>query len=143
MVFLAFVSLGFLVGSLIGMSAESTVTVVLPLLFAFGGGSAVAFLHKLSDRDARRAAMAVVALSLSCLVGVLGGVVVTERQLLTPSDLRKARREASPTVESLKVLRSEALDSLADADAQKRAKIITCDQAYDRVYRLAAQQGHQ
>ena len=85
MTIFAFACLGFVIGNLVGLSAESTLSVVLPLLFAFGGGSAVAFLHKLPPSERRLAAAAVVTLSLSCLIGVYTGIVVSEHQLLSPS----------------------------------------------------------
>jgi len=85
---LAFSALGLLIGNLVGLSATSIVTPLLGLLFAFGGSSIIAFLHKLSGDDRKAAAQAVLAISLACLVGVYSGVLINQYRVLTP----KARR---------------------------------------------------
>lgn len=76
--------LGLLVGNLTGLSAQSVVTPLMGLLFAFVGGSVIAFLGKLPATDRRLAGQCVIALSLGCLIGTYAGIVVTEYQLLSP-----------------------------------------------------------
>ena len=98
----SFGALGLLVGNLVGFTAESITASIVPLLFAFGGGSAIAFLQKLSVPDQRTAASAIFGLSLGCLVGLYAGLYVAERQLLTPPERRGLLSE-----EYLEVLRSE------------------------------------
>ena len=42
----AFACLGFLIGNLVGFSSGSTLSVLIPLLFSFAGGSAIAFARR-------------------------------------------------------------------------------------------------
>lgn len=132
MVFLAFACLGFLVGNLIGLSAESTLGVVMPLLFAFGGGSALAFLHQISEANRRTAAKAVVSLTLACLVGTYAGIVVSERQWLTPVELRST----GGSIEDRKVLRSLAIAEVDLIDTRYKLGEISAADAYERLHKV-------
>ena len=133
MIVFAFVCLGFLIGNLVGLSAESTLAVIIPLLFTFGGGSAVAFLPKLDAESRKVAATAVVALSLSCLAGVYSGIVVSEYQLLSPHR-GTGKRTA---VAEMKYLRSVDLKKVDAIDQQFRTHVLTAEQAYERLYETA------
>lgn len=130
----AFVTLGFLIGNLMGLSAESTLTTVLPLLLTFGGGSAVAFLHKLKPDERKRASAAVVALSVSCLAGAYAGILAAEYQILTPrSDAIGAARV---TVEDRKYFRSVDVDDVTRIDQRFRNKEFDAERAYRELYQL-------
>ena len=120
-----------------GLSAESTVRVVLPLLFAFGGGSAIAFLHKLTPDDRKRAAGAIAALSLSCLIGVYSGVAVSEYQLLTPA--RQLPKRSTPIADN-RYLRSLKVDEVQLIDQRYKTKEYTAERAYAELYKLITAQ---
>jgi hypothetical protein len=130
---LAFVCLGLLIGNLVGLSAESTLRVILPLLFTFGGGSAVAFLHKLGPGDRKLAGAAVVGLSLSCLLGTYVGIVVSEHQLLTPAIAGKVNRS---TVTDKKYLRTVDISDVQLVDQRYKAGEYTSERAYEELYKL-------
>lgn len=66
---IGFAALGFLIGNLVGLTAHSVVTSVLTLIFAFTGGSIIAFLGKLTLDDRRVAGQAICCLSLCCVLG--------------------------------------------------------------------------
>jgi hypothetical protein len=81
---LSFLALGFLIGNIVGMTAQSVVTSLLGLLFAFAGGSVLTFIHKLDAGERRLAGQAVLALSLACVGGLYTGIFVSEHRLLSP-----------------------------------------------------------
>jgi hypothetical protein len=134
MITFAFVCLGFLIGNLVGLSTDGVTRALLPLLFAFGGGSAVAFMQKVQPDDRRRAAAAIVALSLSCLVGVYSGIVVAEYQWLSP-DSEKALAERV-SVGSQKYLKEYLISPAKAIDTKLSSGELTAEQAYDQLYRL-------
>ena len=140
MIFFAFVCLGFLIGNLVGMSAESTLGVIIPLLFAFGGGSAVAFLHKLDAGERRLAAAAVVAFSLSCLAGVHVGIVVSEYRLLSPageaSEARVSIARNKYVSPDNKYLRAVDISEMNLIDQRYKSGEYTAEQAYEEIYEL-------
>lgn len=129
----AFIALGFLVGNLIGLTAESVTSAVLGLLFAFGGGSAIAFIRKLDPTERVLASKATLALSLSVLVGVYAGIVVSEYQLLTP-DRQLASKRVS--VSERKYLRESIISSVHSIDQRYANKQITLQEAYREMYQL-------
>ncbi|MCP3981410.1 MAG: NAD(P)(+) transhydrogenase (Re/Si-specific) subunit beta [bacterium] len=124
----AFLLLGFLIGNIIGLTAASVTTSLIALLFAFGGGSAVAFMKQLEAGERRAAGKAVAALSISCLLGLYFGIYVTEAQLLTPS--RIVSSEAQTSVTDRKYLRSNALSELREIDQALDAGEINAAVAY-------------
>jgi len=142
-IILAFVCLGFLIGNLVGMTSESTIAVLIPLLFTFAGGSAIAFLPKLDDATRKLAAGAVIALSLSCLSGVYCGIFVSERQLLSPPNIRKAALTTVTPRDWRKYLKANDLSELNAIDQQFRNHELTPEQAYQQLYEWVKQGGEQ
>ncbi len=157
MILLAFVCLGFLIGNLVGLSAESTLSVLVPLLFAFAGGSAIAFLHKLSTpSEQRTAGIAVIGLSLSCLLGVYVGIVVSEYQLLSPtenvveslpqtgqetnlgSDDSSPQPSSRASIADRKYLRTVDISLVNQIDHRLKAGEFTTARAYEELYRLVS-----
>ncbi len=143
---IAFVCLGFLIGNLVGFSSGSTLSVLIPLLFSFAGGSAVTFLPKL-DLEARKpVAAAVIALSLSCLGGVYSGIFVTERQLLSPPNIRSAvltAYTAKADRDNFKYLRTDEVKEADFIDQKFRRNELTSEQAYEQLYELIKKGGTQ
>jgi hypothetical protein len=119
-------SLGLLVGNLVGLTAKSVVTSLLGLLFAFIGGSVIALLNKLPPADRRLAGQCVVALSLGCLIGTYGGIVVSEYQLLS----QKKDQPARISVADRKYLRSEVFGPAQAIRKQYAQGDITLEEAY-------------
>lgn len=130
----SFLMLGFLIGNLAGLSAEGIVRDLLPLLFAFGGGSAVGLMNKLDERAKRTAYQAIFALSLSCLLGAYTGILVSEYQILTPESRRETRRELS--IEQSKYLRSQLMSEADQIDQMFSTGVLTQDKAYEALYDL-------
>ena len=135
---LSFFMLGFLIGNLAGLSAEGIVRDLLPLLFAFGGGSAVGLMNKLDQRDKRTAYKAIFALSLSCLLGTYTGILVSEYQILTPESRREERHEMS--IVQLKYLRSHLMSEADTIDQLYSRGVLTQDKAYEALYDLIKEQ---
>jgi hypothetical protein len=134
MIAFAFISLGFLVGHLAGFSADGVTKSLLPLLFAFVGGSAVAFMQKLQQSDRNRAAIAIIALSLSCLVGLYSGIVVSEYQWLSPD--REVALATRPSVKQRKYLMEHVVPQAKAIDTKLSNEELTQKQAYDQLYEL-------
>lgn len=126
---LAFIALGFLIGNLVGMTSASVVSALIPLLFAFGGGSAVAFLQKLDNLAQRRASIAIVCLSIACLGGTYAGIVVTEYQLLSPQTNKQIPDKRSERT----YLRSTTTSLVNAIEAQRTKGNLTTEQAYDQL----------
>ena len=122
-----FLFMGLLVGNLVGMSATSVTTSILGLLFAFAGGTAVAFLQKLSAEQIKIAGKAILVLSLSCLVGLYAGILVTEHQLLTPPE----RAATRVSVVDSKYLRAELVDPASRIEIDLKQKRITPEEAVE------------
>ena len=137
LIVLAFVCLGFLIGNLVGLSAESTLAVLIPLLFTFAGGSAVAFLPKLDVESRRLAAAAVIALSLSCMAGVYSGIFVSEHQLLSPSSTR-ASSSSTRSIAENKYLKSINMRDVDAIHQQFRTNRLTAEQAYNQLHELVS-----
>lgn len=131
---LAFTALGFLIGNLVGLTAESVVSAILPLLFAFGGGSAIGYFHKISLEARQSASTAILAISLSCLVGVYSGIAVSEHQWLTPEERRDVRAEAG--IADSKYLRSYLASEADQIDQLKSAGALSPEEAYQALYQL-------
>ncbi len=130
-IFLAFTSLGYLVGNLVGLTAASVTGTLISLLFAFSGGSAIAFMHKI-DADARtRANKAILALTLACLVGVYTGIYVSDNQLLT-KDVTKIRERR--TIEANKYTRNKFLSKANAVDQRRANNHLTWEEAYKELY---------
>ena len=132
---LAFLSLGFLVGNLIGLSSDNVVTTILPLLFAFGGGSAVGFFHKIEEQFRKTAYQLIFALSISCLIGAYSGIVISEYQLLSPKERRQYRVESS--IKESKYLFSQEIVSEANIVDQLYATgKLNIEDAYEELYKI-------
>jgi hypothetical protein len=134
-----FLALGLLIGNLIGLTAESVVISVLGLLFAFGGGSIIAFIGKLSPEDRQLAGKAILALSFACLVGVYSGIGISEWQILSPPE--KAHLNASTalpraSIADKKYLRSALIEPMDAIDTQLTMGDISSDEAYKRLFEL-------
>lgn len=138
----AFAALGLLIGNLVGLSDTPVVSPLLGLVFAFAGGSVIAFLHKLTESDRKAASQALLALSVSCLIGVYGGVTVNEYRLLTPEDrrwpaidtARATRDSASALVRAPGYLRSAISRRLDEIDARYQNRELTAVEAYDSLH---------
>jgi hypothetical protein len=136
----AFATLGLLIGTLVGLTAESVVQSLLGLLFAFMGGSVIALLGKLSSEDRKAAGQAIAALSISCLIGIYSGIIVTQYHLLSPRIEGTRAQDTSKRVEITtdRYLRSAILERANAIDIMYKKKYITLEQAYEELYSLAS-----
>lgn len=131
----AFLVLGFLVGNLVGLSSAEIVTALVGLLFAFAGGSVIALLRRLTPEDRGLAARALLSLSIGCLAGTYMGIVVSERQLLSPKTLRLTRDSLSASTAALspdrfKYLRDATIQEANAIDVRYGARDLSCEEAY-------------
>lgn len=135
---LAFLSLGFLIGNLLGLSSNGVVKAIMPLLFAFGGGSAVGFLHKIEDRYRIIAYQLIFVFSISCLIGTYTGIIVSEHQLLSPERGQISR--ANSTIKDNKYLFSKEAISKADTiDQLYASELMKAEDAYQGLYEIITQ----
>jgi hypothetical protein len=142
-----FASLGFLIGNLVALTSESAVTPILSLLFAFVGGSVLAFLHKLNENDRGVAGKSVLSLSACCVLGVYVGIWVNQHRLLSPpSRVMAATAPQDQKQPSVAVredrrddyyLRSSRTNELDLVDRRKQQRLVSTDEAYEQVYELA------
>jgi hypothetical protein len=148
---LGFLCLGLLIGTLVGLTATSVVVSVLGLLFAFAGGSVLAFLHKIGAADRVAAGQALMTFSLACLVGLYAAIYVSEHRILSPaapvggntsqttrgvSD--KVASSATKQIESAgrKYLLSDAMTEAQGIDLLLSGGKISADEAYRRLSKI-------
>lgn len=81
---LGFSTFGLLIGTITGMTTAEITVPLVGLLFAVFGGSILAILSKLSAVQQRLLGKCLTALSIACLIGIVGGIWVSEHRLLTP-----------------------------------------------------------
>lgn len=124
---LAFASLGFLIGSLVGMTKDSVVSTLIPLLFTFGGGSAIAFMQKLTAQAQKKASFAILFLSLFCLLGVFSGIYISEQQLFT----QEKDKHVATTRDDRFYLRNSTISIVNNIDAHYMKGTYSAEQAYD------------
>lgn len=127
---LAFGSLGLLVGNIIGLSGNSLGISFVAALFALGGGSLIPFLNKLIPNDREIAAISLIALSLSCLLGIYVGILQNEYQIFTPS-----KTHGSDHNDQTRYLRGEDMDVINSIDRKYTSKLITAEDAYEQLYK--------
>jgi hypothetical protein len=84
--FLSFAALGLLIGSIAGLTSAAITTSLLSALFAFVGGSVLAFLPKFNNEDRRVASSAIAGLSMAATIGLYGSLYVREHRVLSSSD---------------------------------------------------------
>jgi hypothetical protein len=132
-VVVAFLSLGVVVGTLVGLSASSLAQGAIGLLFAFGGGSAIALSEKLSPSKQLFACAAIASLSIGCFIGIYTSVYASEHQLLTPQGTRVTDAAGHTSVEARKVLRSELMEQVIALDQMARTGRITYENAFEQL----------
>ena len=130
---IAFTSLGFLIGNLVGLTSESTIVSLIGLLFVFAGSSAISFMHKLSEHEKINASKAIMSLSISCLVGVYASAVISDNQLLTFEENMSNKRD---TIASRKYIRENIISEVNQIDKMKADNEISVDKAYEKLYKL-------
>jgi hypothetical protein len=135
----AFLTLGFLVGNLAGLSSAAITNTIIGLLFAFGGGSAVAFLQKLDANARVHAGRAIFAISFGCLFGVYTGILVAEHQLLTPERERHKRADQRAKLEDRRYTRGEVANAAHAIDQHLTNGRIELREAYRQLYDLATE----
>jgi hypothetical protein len=134
----AFASLGLLIGNLAGLSATSLVTQLIGLLFAFFGGSIIAYLTQLSLEVQRSAGLSIASFSIACLVGVYFGIMVSEFQLLSPQYVQRSDDEISAN----KYLRNQLVPKIVTIDQQLRAGLVTHSDAYNQLRAFVFDEGN-
>lgn len=130
-VFIAFLLLGAVIGTLAAFTATSVVASLLPLFFAFSGGTAIAFAGHVDASVLKRACIAISGLSLGCLVGLYSGVLVSQHKWLTPQQER-----AAATAAGTSYLRNYSLSEADMIDQQLRAGTLTPEQAYSKLQEI-------
>jgi hypothetical protein len=127
----AFLALGFLVGNLTGLSASPLAGIIVPAAFTLVGGSALAFLSKVPERDRPIASGAILLFSIGCLLGVYIGVLVNTQQWLGPRPFVTSSDQDKS--HSSSYLRSETLRQSDLIDQRVRGGEFTREQAYQKL----------
>lgn len=126
-----FSSLGFLVGNLTGLGADSLIKDALSLLLAAGAGSAIAVAQKMSQPDRKYFGKAILLFSVWCVIGTYSGILVTEHQLLSPS--RKQTISQRESIEARKYLREQQIPKALAIDNKLRNGEINLQRAYSEL----------
>jgi predicted PurR-regulated permease PerM len=126
MTIVAFISLGLLIGNIVGMTESVISNTLIGLLFAFGGTTAIGFLRKVRPSERKIAACCIISLSFSCLVGLYMGIYVSRHQLLGPS----ANKEG----QSLTYLRKSDIEKIDFINIKKKENLLSCEDAYEELY---------
>jgi hypothetical protein len=135
---LAFLFLGFLIGNLVGLSADGAVKAILPLLFAFGGCSAVGLFHKLEDRYRKIAYQLIFTLSISCLIGTYTGIIVSEYRLLSSKN-GQTSVAANDSRKNKYLFVNKAISKADAIDQLLAAKKLKIEDAYKELYDIITQ----
>lgn len=130
---ISFLVLGLLIGTLTALTAESVVSTLLPLIFTFAGGSAIAFGSTLKKEVLNLASVAILTLSIGALSGIYSGVYIFEHKLLTPENKRESRSE-TPYLRNLKIEKINIIDH------QKRSGVLTTEEAYQEILNIMKNQ---
>lgn len=130
LVLAAFLSLGGVIGTLTAFTATGVVASLLPLFFAFAGGSAIAFSGQADRRAAVAASVAIIGMSLGCLLGVYTGIYVAQHKLLTPPESR-----ASPASGSY--LREFSVDQAEMIEQLRQAGTLSTEDAYKQLLEVS------
>lgn len=133
----AFLILGLLIGNLTGFTVDSVVGSLITLLFAFGGGSAIAFVKDLDQIARKHVGQTILALSIGCLLGIYMSIYISEHQLFTPLLYRASPKES--TIDSRKVLRSDLQKTINTIDQLYRDSLISAQDAYESLYESVKQ----
>ena len=144
-----FLFLGFLIGTLVAMSAQSLSNGVIAAVFALTGGSLLALLKTLSDADQLKAAAGIGGISLGAILGVYSGLYVNDHRLLSPkAQLANVQQQAGQQVinttsqEGGKYLRSVNLTRVNEIDQEYRTGVLQLDQAYEQLREEASGDAH-
>lgn len=134
---LAFASMGFLVGNIAGLTSAPITQPLLAAVLAFGGGSIIAFQTKLNkERLLPGALHAVTAFSLFALLGIYMGILVSEYQLLSPVN-NIADNKTSDSIDNKNpYLRSSVSRKIDELEDEVIAGIKTKPQAFDELVDL-------
>lgn len=125
---LSFISLGLLIGNLTGLTSASITTSLLSLVFAFAGGSTIALITKLEQKQIVEVEKMILYFSISCLLGVFSGIIISEFKLLSPSITSEVE------VGRNKYLRNNGLSKANEIDGYYQRGIYTKEQAYNSLY---------
>ena len=133
---LGFGALVFLTGNLVGLSDTPIVKTVVELLFAFGGGSIIAFIKGINAHERKVAGASVLALSLACSFGVYSGVLVKTNRLLSPRARAAVNNTPAQPCNASELGYVKAATASRAADINDSRKTDP-EGAYQRMYQLA------
>lgn len=142
--FLAFAANGLLIGIMVAFSSDQLARILLPLLFAIYGGSVAAFGKDLPDARRREAYAGLLAVSVFCAVGLIGGVLAVQHRWLSPT-VAAAPGSSSPPSAALFYIRSQALGEIDRIRIQVRNDQLAKDEAFEQLLAIIQreQRGHQ
>jgi hypothetical protein len=135
-----YLTLGILVGLLVGMTRASVVGAVIPLLLAFSGGTAIAFFAKQSAEIRKIAERNIFGLSAGAIAGVVLGIVVSDNRLLTFRAYQQdaVAKEAAHSRETY--LFNNRIKSVQAVEQKLGNGRLTLEQAYEELKKICSQE---
>jgi hypothetical protein len=136
---IAFGSTGLLIGLIVAFSSDQLSRIVIPLLFAIFGGSVVAFGKDLTQHQRDSAYVGLAALSTSCLIGIVVGILCVQHQWLGPGfgpkieAERKVADADSAAGGTRYYLRAQTLNEIDAIQTKVSQKQLDKSSAYDEV----------
>jgi hypothetical protein len=121
------------------------------MLFAFGGGSILAFMKELNPEYRKTAAQAIFAFCSACLIGIYFSFAVSESLILNPKNREMAQKAQSQSrvigkemteelthlsITNCKYIRSFILNKVNAIDAKYKTGAVKAEQAYEQLFIL-------
>lgn len=137
--FFSYAALGAFIGTMVGLSADSVVKLLIPLVLTFAGGSVIA-LRERFDRDKLVFSLhSLLGLSIGGVLGVYSAIYINEHRFLTPASQRAVDYKNIATAKDGKYLRSTP----SDVAQRLRAGTISAEDAAIRLESIQIEGCHE
>lgn len=132
--FIGLLTLGFLIGNLIGLSANNHMETIMASLFAISGGVTILSIKNEDLTIVNLKLRALFFIALGCLIGVYFGIYLSESKSLTPDKTIVAGKETEEKIIDRKYLRSQTMTFVELIDQQLTNEEITVEEAYNELF---------
>ena len=131
-----FASLGLLIGSIAGLSSADLTITLFGLLFAFAGGSIIAFMGKIPKSSIGLASIALTSFCLAAIISLYVGlfIKVNETLFVRNEQITSSNPESSKTiVHNNKVTRQSYQDLMRASEGQKLKDYLKDEVTFGRL----------